>query len=237
MIRVVSSVGDHLGIEFSPCQTVVFDILRATTTMTVAFENGALSVRPAPSLESARELKKRFPDALLGGETGQRAPADFDLGNSPVQYTRGRVGGRHLILTTTNGTKALEASRESQTLFVASFRNMRSTLEAMDPNLPWVLFCSGREGHAATEDLLAAGALADLAGRYPTGDRILDRATRLWRATRADLRPFLEKTEGGRRLTAGGFSDDIPAAAQLDVASFAIRVDEGIARVGAPASL
>jgi hypothetical protein len=93
---------------------VVFDVLRATSTMVAALDNGAAAIVPVADIAEALDLRRREPDVLLAGErNGLRIQGDltggieFDLGNSPREFTRARVEGRTIVMTTTNGTRAL----------------------------------------------------------------------------------------------------------------------------------
>src|SRR5258706_2349070 len=112
---------------------VVFDVLRATSTFVTALHNGAQGIIPVSEIAEAIALRKRQPDVLLGGErNGVRISAggiDFDLGNSPREYTPGKVRGKTIISTTTNGTRALRACANAQTVLAASFLNLNATAE------------------------------------------------------------------------------------------------------------
>ena len=146
---------------------VVFDVLRATSTMVTALANGAMGLKPVTQIDEALSLRRRHPDALLAGEReGLRIGAavtggvDFDLGNSPREYTAERVGGRIIIMTTTNGTRALQACQAARQVAVGSFLNLKATVRwaAQSPMKHLILVCAGTGEEAALEDTLAAGA-------------------------------------------------------------------------------
>src|SRR5215831_6981857 len=89
---------------------VVVDVIRATTTLTVAFDRGCRRVLLAPDVETAQERARRESGRfLLGGEREGVAPSGFNLGNSPAEYARADLAGRELLFATTNGTRALRA--------------------------------------------------------------------------------------------------------------------------------
>ncbi|MCL5097419.1 MAG: 2-phosphosulfolactate phosphatase, partial [Candidatus Omnitrophica bacterium] len=95
---------------------VVFDVLRATSTMLTALANGARAIMPVVEIEEALAIRRRQPEVLLAGERGglrirsaQTGSVDFDLGNSPREFTRERVCGKAIVMSTTNGTRALRA--------------------------------------------------------------------------------------------------------------------------------
>lgn len=228
VIEIVSHVGAEQGQDFRGVQTVVFDILRATTTMAVAFEGGVREVIPAPSIDAARGLKEEFPASILGGERNLEPPPGFEYGNSPAQYSKARLSGRSLILATTNGTKALHAAAKSELLLAASFRNLAATVTRLDPNLPIILFAAGVEGCDAEEDILAAGAVAHaMMGRGATATPAVQEAIALWRRHAPDIAASIAATPNGKRLIAGGHGDDVVMAAEMDTCPVAIRVEEG----------
>src|SRR6185436_10147310 len=101
---------------------VVIDVLRATTTIITALAAGATQVVPCQEIEEARRLAGQFsPPAITGGERGGRQIPGFDLGNSPRAYTRKRVGGRPVVFTTTNGTRAMLRCREAGRVLIGAF--------------------------------------------------------------------------------------------------------------------
>ena len=108
-IERISKASEFTGLA------VVFDVLRATSTMITALHNGVKSIIPVSTIKEGLELKKNFSDALLGGErNGLRISAkisggvDFDLGNSPREFVKEKVDGKTVVITTTNGTIELK---------------------------------------------------------------------------------------------------------------------------------
>lgn len=191
---------------------VVFDILRATTVMVTALANSAIGIRPVLDIPSALVAKACFPDALLAGERhGLRitreltGSVDFDLGNSPREFTRERVQGRRIISTTTNGTRALNACRGAQTVLAASFANLEATATHLTSQRPQqlLLIASGTGDHPAYEDLLAVGALCELLEQTAPLNSVSDsvQATqRLFREVRHRVPEALGEASNGRRL-------------------------------------
>lgn len=157
---------------------VVFDVLRATSTIVTALAAGAAGVQPVGEIAEALALRRARPEVLLAGERdGLRIRAaltggvDFDLGNSPREFTPARVAGRLIVMTTTNGTRALQACAGAAEVMVGSFLNLRATAEhlARSPGKSICLVCAGTGENAALEDTLAAGALcAELQSIQPT---------------------------------------------------------------------
>ena len=147
---------------------VVFDVLRATSTFATALHNGAKAIIPVGEISEAIAFKKKQPDVLLGGERdGIRISSngiDFDLGNSPREYTPEKVRGKTIVSTTTNGTRALRACASAQTILAASFLNLGATAEFLRAKnfQDILLVCAGTRENKADEDVLAAGALCEL---------------------------------------------------------------------------
>jgi 2-phosphosulfolactate phosphatase len=192
---------------------VVFDVLRATSSMVTALYHGALDIYPVRSVAEALRLKQLQPDCLLAGErNGLRIRAettgsiDFDLGNSPREFTPSIVAGKNIVITTTNGTRALQACRGASATLVCSFLNLRATAEYVSgleaPAL--LLVCSGTGDHLAYEDVLCAGAFVDLMkscrGRPQMADSAL-MALRLYELEAQDLGVALARSVNGQRLT------------------------------------
>jgi 2-phosphosulfolactate phosphatase len=209
---------------------VVFDVLRATSTFATALHNGAKAVIPVGEISGALELRKKFPDVLLGGERdGLKIRAteadwvDFDLGNSPREYTPEKVGGKTIVSTTTNGTRALRACARAQTVLAASFLNLGATAEFLRAkNSPEILLvCAGTRENRADEDVLAAGALCELLARGDAHPVFSDSGETAWldyARANSDLTAAVCDSENGRRLlTIPELSDDVAFCLQHDI--------------------
>lgn len=148
---------------------VVVDILRFTTTACAALAAGARAVVPAASTEEAMQLARTLgpEDVLLGGERGGRKIEGFALGNSPLEMTPERVGGKLLVMTTTNGTRALFAVQAADRVYLGSAANFSVLGQRLRRHLAdrgeLLILCSGREGYFALDDAYCAGRLAEAA--------------------------------------------------------------------------
>ena len=148
--------------ELTGKTVVVTDILRATTTITVALANGASSVAPVLTPADAFHFANHTPNVLIGGEREGIKVDGFDVGNSPREYTKSVVCGRPVVLTTTNGTRTLHACQSASRVIVGCFLNLRSTLDCLKRVIGGItIACSGREGSFCLEDAVFAGACAD----------------------------------------------------------------------------
>ena len=213
---------------------VVFDILRATSSMVTALANGAAAVIPVPDIPEALAWRTRQPDVLLAGErngvrirAAQTGERDFDLGNSPREFTRSVVAGRTIVTTTTNGTRALRACAGARRVLAGAFLNLTATArEALRADAAELLLvCSGTHEQAAWEDTLAGGALAALVLQSGGEIQVSDSAQmagELFQRHRGDLAGAMKFSTNGRRLLAlPELCGDVPYCLRCDVYDFA----------------
>jgi len=232
---------------------VVFDVLRATSTFVTALHNGAKAVIPAAEISEALALRQKQPGVLLGGErdgvkirAGQPGGIDFDLGNSPREYTPEKIRGKTIVSTTTNGTRALRACTGAQTVLAASFLNLTATAQFIRQLQPAqiVLVCAGTRENMADEDVLAAGALCELLIRLgettgePKGEQkhsgsrgrsphpkdafelsaSVESARNAWRKAKSNLLEVVSAAENARQLLAiPELRDDVAFCLRQDV--------------------
>jgi 2-phosphosulfolactate phosphatase len=202
---------------------VVFDVLRATSTFVTALHHGAQAIIPVSEIAEALAIRKKSPDVLLGGErNGVRISADgidFNLGNSPREYTPEKVRGKTIVSTTTNGTRALRACAGAQTILAASFLNLTATAQFLRRNdfRKILLVCAGTGQNCALEDLLGAGALCELLNAATPFDST-QIARRIYREAKPDLAAAIQSSENARRLLGiPELRDDVAFCVQHDI--------------------
>jgi 2-phosphosulfolactate phosphatase len=228
--------------DLSQSVCVVFDILRATTSMTMALSNGATAILPVSEISEALEVARKHPGALLAGEReGLRIRAaltgsvDFDLGNSPREFTADRVRGKTIVMTTTNGTRALQSCKHAARVFASSFLNLKATAEAVQQtaikNL--IVICAGTFEEAAYEDILAAGAWCEQVWKT-FGANATDSAhvaRQVFIDGRNDLLKAFEHSRNARRLLSRpDLSQDVGLCAQVDTVDLIAELKEGAVR-------
>lgn len=215
----------------------VFDVLRATTTIGYALAAGVQQVLPCVAVEEARALAATFPpgEALLGGERGGVKIEGFDLGNSPEEYTPRRCSGKHLVFTTTNGTRAMAAARTAQAVYLGALANVTAVAAALAQADRVHLLCAGTEGQISAEDVYAAGLVARQliqgADWELNDEAILAMALAKSDGSALDV---LRSSRGGRNLIDLGLNRDIEVASRCDVFDFVPRVqwdDSGQAHI------
>ncbi len=213
---------------------VIIDILRASSTITTALMNGASCVIPCGSPDEAWKIRHESAvgSVLLGGERGGVLIDGFDCGNSPTEYPSGRVSGKTIAFTTTNGTKALLKSAAAETILIGAFLNRQALVNRLHADQRTVhLVCAGTDGEITGEDVLFAGAvvealLASQKDRWELNDcaRI---AQRFWQQTvgsepgeplSSRIESAMRQAHGGRNLIDLGYDNDIKLCGAIDTA-------------------
>jgi 2-phosphosulfolactate phosphatase len=236
-VDLVSLPGDLRHEHLSGRTVVVFDVLRATTTIAAALSAGVNEIRVFGDTESARAAAAvHVGEGLLCGEVRCLPPAGFDLGNSPGAFDPARHRGRVVFMSTTNGTRAIVAAGAATMVLTGALVNAAAVARVLSStNGPITLLCAGTDGQAAPEDALGAGAVLEhlMALRpdafAPTAHA--QEARRAFAAARHDLADALRRTQGGRNVIAAGLDADVIFAARLDVLSVVGRVAQGPLRV------
>jgi 2-phosphosulfolactate phosphatase len=199
---------------------LVIDVLRASTTITTALAHGAAGIIAVADVDDARGRATALgPAALLAGERGGDAPPGFDLGNSPLEFTRDRVAGRLIVMTTSNGTRALAAARHAAAVGVAAFVNASAAVSwAVRQDRDVVLICSGELGRPSLEDQACAGWLAGLLEKEgATLTPAAAEARTLAADYASDPGRLAADAPHARALIAKGRADDVAACLTLDV--------------------
>ncbi len=205
-----------------PDVCVVFDVLRATTTMGVLLGHGAAGIRAVGEVAKAVAWKNADPTVLLAGERGGIPPEGFELGNSPVGIDPERVRGRVIVMTTTNGTAAVERVAGAGVLIMGSLINLDAvTARLVELGRDALLVCSGTDGGRSDEDELAAGMLVErLRGWHRTdaADDAVDRATGSIGAS-GGIAAAVGRSWHARRLVDLGFAADVAFCSQVSVST------------------
>jgi 2-phosphosulfolactate phosphatase len=221
--------------ELAGGTAVVIDVLRASTTIVYALDAGAADVIPCQEMEEARTVAGRLPGdgVLLGGERGGLPIDGFDLGNSPGEYLPQRVGGKTIVFTTTNGTRAIDRARQADRVLIGAFVNAAAVVRQLLGQEQIHLLCAGTRGQIGRDDVLLAGMLVDRILRQ--GDLIYEQNVQAMTARETWLHAFalpqaigaeplqpqrlaeqLRDSAGGQNLIGLALEDDILAAARID---------------------
>lgn len=213
--------------EFAGRTVAVVDLLRASTTIAVALASGAKAILPAASTEEALRIAQNLErdQVVLAGERKSVRIEGFALGNSPREFTPEAVGGKTVVLTTTNGTPALLAAQGAKEVVVAAAVNFTVVVQrlraALESSGDLAIVCSGHDRLFAIEDAFAAGRIAKVL--LPEGGlhRVMVNDGAL--AALEIARHFGEKwlralraSRHGQELETLGFSDDLKTCATQD---------------------
>ncbi|CAN5354326.1 2-phosphosulfolactate phosphatase family protein [soil metagenome] len=203
----------------------VIDVLRASTTIAVALSNGARAIIPMESPDDAVTRSKQFERGAvrLAGERRMLKMDGFDLGNSPAEHSREAVEGKTVLLSTTNGTKALLAVQGARDVVVASYVNLAavSTMlrTALRGGADITLVCAGQDRQFALEDAACAGRYVHSVSRRLTGIDLNDAAfsaSLIDKKFGDNLVRLFSTAAHGRSLAAAGFAEDLVACAAVD---------------------
>lgn len=201
---------------------LVVDVIRATSTIVEALAGGAKAIYPTVSTEDAIRLATSLgrEDTLLCGERRGLKVEGFDLGNSPREFDAERVGGKRLVMSTTNGTRALLAAQGARRVVVLALTNLSEVVRAVAADGDLVVICAGKEDRFSLDDALCAGLLLrDVTHRAGRDGVILnDQATAalsLGEAFEPD-EGFLRRTAAGAALVDIGLEADLSICADLD---------------------
>jgi 2-phosphosulfolactate phosphatase len=205
---------------------IVVDVLRSSTTIVIALNNGAREIIPVESIENAVKISgSLFGDVTLrGGERNGKMIQGFNLGNSPLEYTEAMVKGKSIIFCTTNGSVAMYKSRFAQNLAIGSFVNISTVVEFIkEIQSDFLIICAGKANTVSNfslEDTVCAGMIvqklsADKGINLELTDSSLASQV-LYKTYGKLLLKLMKNTEHGKYLLEIGFLEDIKVATAID---------------------
>jgi 2-phosphosulfolactate phosphatase len=195
--------------DLSDKTVVVVDILRATSCMTTAFAHGIASIKPVANLEEC--LKLRTQDYITAGERNGEKVDGFDKGNSPFEYMGPEMKGNKIAFTTTNGTQAIEKSKNARELLIGSFLNLSAVVNHLRASAnPALIVCAGWKGRVNLEDTLFAGAVIEaLKNDFEISDDAELVAHKLYQQAKGNMVEFLSQSSHVKRLNRLNIHKDI----------------------------
>ena len=207
---------------------VVIDVLRATSSMCYAFENGAASIIPVATVEECQSYAgKGF---MLAAERNGEVVPGFDFGNSPFSYTQEKVAGKTIVLTTTNGTKAIELSKSAHQVIIGSFLNLGAICAYLQEQKKDVLLlCAGWKDRFNLEDTLFAGAVMhELKSDFEYHCDAAVAAEDLYLTAKDDLRAYLRKSSHSQRMIDLNIEEDVQFCLQLNQTTVVPVLENGV---------
>jgi 2-phosphosulfolactate phosphatase len=210
---------------------VVVDILRATSCMVTALANGAERIMPFADLEECRKMKMR--GFVTSGEREGKKVDGFDKGNSPFEYMGEEVRGLKIAFTTTNGTQAIEKSKDAKQVIIGSFLNLTAVVRNLLLGENSVLIvCAGWKGRVNLEDTLFAGAVVEKLKDYLGPDCDAPLAARhLYNMAKDDMPKFLSESSHVKRLNRLNIHEDFEFCLTVDKFNVLPRLRNGLIEV------
>jgi len=200
---------------------VVIDVLRASSVMVTALANGARAFIPVETVEAAYEIVREGSgdEFILAGERDTQMIDGFHLGNSPMDYTPEKVKGKTIILTTSNGTKALNMLTAANKVMIGAFLNIDALVNRLMEDSEVVFVCSGTNNNFSMDDAMCAAAITDKLMQRKS-IKMSDMALTLLKAYKSEednLRHLLRDSYHLNLLIRNGFEKDVDYCLQKNV--------------------
>jgi 2-phosphosulfolactate phosphatase len=221
--------------QFSDSIVVIIDVLRASTTICTALSNGAKEIIACVTIAQALELYEKLnPEIrLIAGERNGIKPTGFDVGNSPLEYTSDRIKDKTIVLSTTNGTRAIQKFKDAKLKIIAGFVNFTPILNYIENEFEThfimdnskneksvVFICGGNNGRLSFEDTVCAGKyIQELINRYENCYLSIGAiiAKKLFENHSHNLKEAIINSEHAVELVQLGFERDIETALSYDL--------------------
>lgn len=204
---------------------VVVDVLRATSNMVAGLHNGVHAIKPVSGIDECWPLKEE--GFLLAGERNGLKVEGFDMGNSPFEFIKPEFKGKKIAMSTTNGTRALNASKSARKILVGSFLNFSATKKYLEEYAENVLIlCAGWKGKANIEDTLFAGKLVSDLSEYSHNTDEPSIASALFLSAQGNLLEIVKESSHFKRLSKLHVSKDVEFCLQIDSHNSLIMLEE-----------
>ena len=190
---------------------VVIDVLRATSAICVAIENGVKGIIPDETVNEAREyLNKGY---IAAAERGGKIVEGFPMGNSPISYLDPKLRGETIVLTTTNGTKAINMAEKKETVVIGSLNNLDAITDwLIRQERDTLVLASGWKDKFNLEDTICAGAIIDgvlNSGKFSSNEDSSVAAKFIYRSAKDNIFAYLKASSHRRRLRALNLNADV----------------------------
>ena len=195
--------------ELEGKNVVVVDILRATSCMVTGLANGIEAIIPVAEVDECRRIQET--GLIAAAERDGMKVEGFDLDNSPFSYMDKKLTGQTIVVTTTNGTQAIEKSKKAAEIIIGSFLNLTAVSNLLlETKRDVLIICAGWKGHFNLEDTLFAGALiSKLKSETDLDQDSALAALALYEANKKDLIGFVKKSSHVKRLAKLNITKDI----------------------------
>ncbi len=218
--------------EVSTSIVVIIDVLRATSTIAAALNNGAKSIIPVDSIAECIKLGKQM-EVITAGERDGKIAEGLEYGNSPFTYPKEFITGKTLVLTTTNGTKLLHMAlaENAKSIITGSFPNLSAVCNfIVEQQKNVILACAAWKDRVNLEDTLFAGAVINrVKESFSINCDASKIAETLYNEAKDDLYEFMKNKDASHyhRLTNFGLEKDIRYCLTIDVDNVLPMYEEG----------
>ena len=218
-VEVVFSPALFPGFENPEAVAVIVDILRATSAIVTAFDNGVERIIPVGTLEEVKSFKEQ--GYMVAAERDGLVQDFADFGNSPFNFTKDRIKGKHIVYSTTNGTQAIHVASGCNQVLIGAYLNFTAVLETLlRLNRDVIFLCAGWKSKFNLEDSLFAGAMAGKlieSGSYTTICDSTLASMDLYNAASSDIIAYIDKAAQRSRLRKNNLDDVIEYCHIFDV--------------------
>lgn len=214
----MNELGKHES-AVSDYTVIILDIFRATSFIVTALAQGAKRIFPKLTIEDAKAAYQE--GQLLAGERFAKKIEGFHLGNSPTQLEEVSVKGKEIVMTTSNGTRAIVKAQGAKYRLIGSFLNLSAcSRKAIQLGKPILIYCAGSHREFSLEDAVAAGAIVDtcvqLQPTYEVADDLGMMARQSYLSWRRQGWNQLKFSQAGQRVEALGLQQDLDFCLQVD---------------------
>lgn len=212
---------------------IVVDVLRATSVIITALNNGAKSVVPVTSVEEALSTKKKLESVVLGGERKAQKIEGFDLSNSPLEYKSEVIHDRNVVITTTNGTKAISKSSAANKIYIGALINAKAvSSKAVKNEKDIIIVNAGTNGVFSMDDFITGGAIIDeiLSEQDYELTDIAKTALVIYRSHK-DIKSYVKGAAHYKILVDLGLEEDIDYCLQKDLFNIVPEYKDGIIKL------
>lgn len=230
-VDIIISADDIKSEKVKDKLVVVIDMLRATSVITTAVSNGCEKVIPVLTVEEAKEIASRDRGRfLLGGERGALKIEGFDYSNSPLDYTSEVVKGKTLIMTTSNGTRAIKGSLGAKHILIGAMINAEAVAKKLlEYKDDVVIVNAGTYGQFSIDDFLCSGYIIDCLKRH-TEVELTDIATTAHYiySQHEDIYSFIKFASHYNRIQELGLQEDLNYCCKKDITKVVPEYAEGV---------
>lgn len=210
---------------------VVVDMLRASSTIIAALNNGAATIAPMPNIEQCIAIRSANRDILLGGERHADKIQGFDFGNSPLEYTKSKVSGKNIVLCTSNGSKAIKSADYTKKIIIGALINVTAVAKKLlKLKSDVAIICAGTDGKFSIDDIVTAGAVISRLkenGAHPELDDLGILCVQIYDNNRNDLHALMKDSQHYSFLNDLGYTDDLKYCLKEDQVDFAPEFFDG----------